>query len=457
MTDNLIRDKSFYRNVAALSWPIILQNLLNHSLAFLDSFMVGSLGEQYLSGVSLANTVFFMAILILFGLQSGSSVLISQYYGKGDTTAINRVMGIGFGLCLAFSAVIALTLVFFSMQIYSLTTSDMALVAIAAEFGRIAGLSIVFNSLSVLYLSAHRSMENPRIGMYILGCSMAVKTLLNAILIFGMLGLPAMGVRGAALATLLSRVIEFVITLLYALRNKHFRLQPKALFHPGKTIFKDYMKFSLPVVINETMWGFGASIYTVIFGHLGNAVEALAAYAIVSNIERMLGSLHAGLGHVAAIVVGKELGANRRDHAYKGGITMAAVTTSSGLFSGLVMVSLSYVFILPYVFPLFGASAQTIRIGAPILLTMAATMPLRAFNFSGIVGLFRGGGDARAGMVIDIVCMYMIALPLAALAGLVMQLSAPIVFLAVCTEELAKATCVFIRIRQKRWLQNITR
>ena len=457
MMQNIIRDKAFYRNVAMLSWPVMTQNLLNHSLAFLDSFMVGSLGERYLSSVSLANTVFFMTMLTLFGLQSGSSVLISQYYGKGDNASINRVMGIGFGLSLLVTVPIALMLSFFSLQVYSLTSNDMELAIIAAEFGRIAAPSIVFNAISILYLAAHRSMENPRVGMYILGCSMALKTFLNWVLIFGMLGAPAMGIRGAALATLLARIFEFIVTFSYALLNKRFRLLPKALFRPGKIILKDYLKYSLPVVINEAFWGFGASLYTVIFGHLHNAMESLATYAIVMNVERMVGSLHSGLGHVAAILVGKELGAGRKESAFKTGVSMMAVTTGTGVLSFLLLASLSHVFTLRYIFPLFGASAQTIEIGGTVVLIGAALMPFRAFNFCGIVGLLRGGGDARGGMVIDVLCMYLVAIPLAALAGLVLQAPTHIVFLMVCMDELTKAFCVLWRLRQRKWLQNITR
>lgn len=457
MLESFSRDKSFYRDALMLSWPVIVQNLLNNGLAFLDSLMIGSLGEGYLSGFSLANTVFFMATLALFGLQSGSSVLIAQYHGKGDTPTINRVMGIGFGLSFTISMIIASSVLLFPMQVYSLTTNDLELAAIAASYGRIAAPSMILNSLSMIYLSAQRSMENPRLGMYMLGASMALKTILNWLFIFGMLGFPALGIQGAALATLLSRIVEFSATLTYALRNRRFRLQFDKLLRPGKTIFMDFLKYSLPVVVNETIWGFGATLYTVIFGHLPDALAALAAYAIVMNLERMLGAVYSGLGHAAAILVGKDLGAGRRASAYQSGFTMLILTTGFGVVSALVMAALSYRVILPYVFPLFGATAATLLISGPILLILIASLPFRALNFVCLVGLFRGGGDVRAGMVIDLCSMYAVAIPLSALAGFVFHASAPTVFFCMSMEEFIKGCLVFLRFRQKRWLQNITR
>ena len=457
MLNAISREKSFYRGVAALAWPVIAQNLLNNGLALLDSFMVGSLGERYLSAISLANTVFTMTNLALFGLQSGSTVLIAQYHGKKDETSINRVMGLGFALSFTISMIIALVVFLFPMQLYSLTTNDMELAAIAADYGRIAAFSIVFNALSVIYLSAQRSMENPRLGMKVLGVSMSLKTCFNAIFVLGVLGTPILGIKGAALATLLSRIIEFTITFIYALRNKRFRLQFEALIKPGKDIFMDYLKYSLPVIINESLWGFGASMNTVIFGHLPNAMEALAAFSIVANIERIISAILNGLSHTAGILVGKALGAGRKDEAYQTGMTMLYLTGSIGVAAAVLMALLSPGVLLPYLFPLFGASASTLAIGMPFLLIGAASVPFRAINFCGLVGLTRGGGDVRAGMLIDLSSLYGVGLPLSALAAFVFKAPAYVVFMTVNMDEMVKSFFVLWRLSKKKWLQNLTR
>jgi len=457
MFKNISRDKGFYRTLFVLSWPGILQNLLSNSLAFLDSLMVGSLGERYLSGISLANTLFFVIALTLFGFQSGSAVLIAQYHGKKDEVAINRVLGIGFGLSFVFSATVALLLLLFPEQIYSLTTNDPELAGIAADFGRIASVSVVFNAMSSIYLSAQRSMENPKLWMYVLGASMTMKTLLNRVLIFGLFGLPGMGVRGAALATLLARVFEFLITFAYAAKFSRFRMKLAQMSHPGKYIFIDYLRFSLPVIINEALWGLGSSLYTMIIGHLPNAVEALAAYSINMNLLRVVESWFIGLCQGGAIIVGKELGGDRRDNALKAGYTLLAVTLCIGAAIGISIAAAGKSLLMPYVFPLFGASTATMNTGGRMLYIMAASVPFRALNCVCIVSLFRSGGDARAGMLIDLICVYFIAMPLALFTGFVLKTPAHIVYMMTCMEEFVKIAFVLWHFRKMTWLRNITR
>ena len=457
MFSNLSRDKAFYRTVRALTWPIITQGLMNNSLAFVDSFMLGNLGERYLSAIQLANTVFSIAMLSMSGLQSGSAVLIAQYHGKKDTASINKVIGIGVMLSFCISMLIAIPVFFAPVQVYSLTTNDVELAAIAAEYGRIAAFSIVFNAISVIYLSAQRSMENPKLFMRVMVSSMTLKTFLNWVFIYGMFGVPAMGIRGAATATLLARTFEFLLTSRFALFNKQFKLQFREMFRPGKTITMDYIRYSLPVVINESIWGFGSSMYTIILGHLPNAMEALASYAIIMNVERMVSSFHTSLSHVAAMLVGKELGADRKDSAYQTGLTMATLTAGMGACSGSLIALLSQILILPYVFPFFGASASTQAVGSSMILIAALSMPFRAMNFGGIVGVLRGGGDVKAAVAIDLGAMYGVGIPLTWLAGMYFGAPVPVVFFAMQMDEIAKAVMVVLRLRSKKWLRNITR
>jgi putative MATE family efflux protein len=457
MFKHISRDKAFYRRVLMLSWPVAVQNLIISSMGMLDSFMVGTLGEQYLSGVTLANTVFFVLMLVLFGLQSGSSILIAQYHGKGDPRAINKVLGIGISLSIAVSFMVALAVFLFPRQVYSITTNDPELVAIAADYGRIVAFSMVFHGAAMIYLAAQRSMENPRPGMIILSVSVVISTFLNWVFIFGNLGAPAMGVQGAALATLLARVFELAVTIIFALRAKGFRLQFDAILRPGKLLFKDFFRFSLPVVVNETAWGFGFSVYAVIFGHLHSAAAALAAFTIAMNVERVLSAIYFGVGHAAAILVGKELGAGRRESAYTTGVTMLLLAAGFGIAAAGVMAIFSSTVILPVMFPMWGASPLTVEIGRIMLLIMALSIPFRAFNFCNIVGVLRGGGDAKGGMWIDLISMYGVGLPLAAVAGLVFHAPATMVYLVMSLEEFFKTFPGLWRFGKKKWLRNVTR
>ena len=456
MVQHISRDKLFYARVFSLSAPMIILNLVNSSKPLLDTFMVGSLGEEYLSGMTLAIILFFAVEVIVFGLLSGSAVLISQYHGKGDNATINHVIGICLKMSIAVSTLVALALTFFPAQVYSLTSNDTDLIAIAAEYGRIAAFSLVLNAISMTYISAQRSMGNPRLGMIILSISVSTHLFLNWVLIFGNLGMPALGVKGAALAMLISRIIEFTITVGYALRTSTFKLQLQALIHPGKVIFKDFMRYAMPVVAGESLWGIGYSMYAIIFGHMENAVAGVAAYTIILNIERTLSSVYYALGAATGILVGREMGAGRRDDALNAGVTLLALTGVFGVFAGLLVLALSHTVILPFIFPLFRASQLTHEAGASLLLIMSLYLPFRAFNFSVIVGALRGGGDVRASMFIETATMYLIALPLTALMGLVFHTSMSIVYLMICMEEFTKFALGIWRISRKKWLRNVT-
>jgi putative MATE family efflux protein len=454
---NVSRDRRFYGALLSLALPIVLQNLMNNSLALIDTFMVGKLGEESLGGVALANTVFFVVTLLSFGLQSGGSVLISQYWGKRDHKTINRILGIGFGLSAAIGVAVAAVVVAAPERLYALTSNEPALVAIAARYARIAAFSIVLNNITMVYLSAQRSMGNTRLGMGVLMISTASNTFLNWVLIFGNLGFPALGVEGAAISMLVARVIEITVTSVYALRVSEFRLKLRALLRPGAMIFKDFLRFSMPVVANETLWGIGFSLYAIMIGHLPNAVSGVAAYSITLSVERLMSAVYFGVGNAAAVLVGNPLGAGDIKSAKTAGVTILAVTTVTGAAAGALMLALSLTVIKPHVLPLFAKNQETINICGFMLAVLSVLSPCRAYNFCNIVGLFRAGGDVRIGVLLDAGCMYGVALPAAALAGFVFGAPVAIVYLCMGLEEIVKVFLVNWRYRKYKWLKNVTR
>jgi len=435
----------------------MLQNLLNSSMSMLDTFMVRNLGESALAGVTLANTVFFIAMLVNFGLQSGSMILISQYWGKGDKASISRILGIGFAISGAVSLIFTLGIMFFSTQIYSITTTDPELVRIASDYARIAAPSVIFNGFSLIYIAAQRSMGNTKVGLVILTTSIATGTLLNWLLIYGNLGFPKMGVAGAALATLLSRALEISITAIYAKRADNFRLEPRYIFRPGILVFKDFIRYTTPVLINESVWSIGFTLYAIIFGHMANAASGLAAYSMTQTIERPLQALHFCVGSAAAVFVGRPLGAGDTGKARTAGTTLLFTAFAVGVFSCCLMILLTFTLIKPVLFPIFGATGETLQTGTVMLLFAAANMPCKAFNFCNIVGVLRGGGDARSGMLLDLLSMYLFALPLTAFVGLVLKAPFMYVYLCICLEEFVKMLFGYWRFSKRKWLKNITR
>ena len=220
----LRREPGFYRHTWMLALPIILQNLITTSLGFVDTFMVGLLGQPELSAVTAANTPIFLVQIIIFGLLSGLSVLVSQYWGKQEMESINRVLGVALWVVLVVSTLFAGVLLVCPVEFLSLFGNEPEVIALAAQYGSIAGLSYVCNAFTMMYVAAYRSMERPQLGLYILVASMTVNTFLNWVFIFGKLGAPAMGVRGAAVATLTARLLEVTIVVLHMMKNRFFRV-----------------------------------------------------------------------------------------------------------------------------------------------------------------------------------------------------------------------------------------
>ena len=311
----LKREPGFYKRLFCLSLPMVLQNLITFSLGLIDTFMVSQLGNEEMAAVTTANVPVFILISIIFGVQSGLGILISQYWGKGDVKSISRALGvaciIGGGLTLILAAVFFL----FPVQVMDLLSNRHDLSLLGAPYLRVIGFAFVFNMLSSIYASAQRSVENPSFGMKLFGFSTILNTGLNYLLIFGHFGFPALGVAGAAIATLLARVSEFVICVICALRSKTIPLEIPLFLRPGLGMVRKFLKYASPVVLNEAVWGLGNSLLTVILGYTDNSVEMLAANAVMGNLNRVLLVVCFGLGSATAVILGKAIGEGKR-HAF---------------------------------------------------------------------------------------------------------------------------------------------
>ncbi len=450
------REPGFYRRVFALAAPIMLQNLVTSTLAMADTFMVGLLGEVPMAGVTLANIPMYALQMFFFGVQSGSAVLISQYWGKGDRKAINRVLGLSWLVMGAVSVVVAGVLLAIPQQVMGLFSNDPAAVAVAARYGRIVGVSYVFNSFTLAYLGAHRSMENPRLGLYMLSASMLTNTLLNWVLIFGALGAPAMGVEGAAVATLIARIVEFAIMAGHMGLGRHFRVDFAVMLRPGREAVRKLFKYATPVILNETLWGIGIGLFPTIMGHMENSTEILAAYTVTGNVEKLAMAALIGLAGTAAIIVGREIGAGNRSTVYEVGLALNALSVALGVAVGGVLAVLTWGVLPRYVFPLFQMAQNTRAIASMMLYVVSATMGARAFNHTNIIGVLRGGGDVRAATVIDLAPLWLVAIPLAALVGLVFQWGIFWVYISMSFDQIAKFFLGVARLRSGAWINDLT-
>ncbi len=450
------REPGFYGRLLALALPILFQNLITNSLGLVDTFMVGTMGEGPLAGVTLANIPVFVVQLMMFGIQSGSSVLISQYRGKGDMGAINRVMGIGMYAAGAIGLTFALIMGFLPTQFMGLFGTDAAVVATAARYARIVGWSYFFDSFVQVYIGVHRAMGNPSRGLVILGASMACNTFLNWVLIFGNLGAPRLGVEGAALATLLARVLSCSIAVGWAVLDKQFKLSPALLFRPGGEMTRRFIRFSTPVMCNETFWGLGTSLFPTIMGHMEGSQEILAAYAIAGNITNLCTVGVFAISGTAAILIGQEIGSGRADRVYSLGALLNALAFLFGLGAGLLFLGLLHWFVIPVLYPLFGLSSAAGDICTMMLTVVFTMMPLRSFECTNIVGVLRGGGDVRMATLIDLTPLWVVALPLAVLSGLVFKAGIFWVYLSMMSENLVKGILGIRRFLSGKWINDVT-
>lgn len=456
MLGSLKQGKLFYRRLWALALPMILQNLITTSLGFADTFMVGLVGKEEMSAVTVANVPLFVIQIFVFGLQSGSAILMSQYWGKKDVKSINRLFGVALYAAFALSTLFALVMVLAPGRVLALATNNRQLAAIAKPYLQIVAVSYIFNALSGMYHAMQRSTENPVFGMSVLGFSMLLNTLLNYLLIFGKFGFPALGVTGAAIATCASRIAEFLITAVYAIISKRIRLYPKLILMPGKAYWRSFIVNSIPVVCNETLWGLGTSMFTVILGHTQNSTVMLAAYTIVGNIDKLATVAVFGIAAAAAVIVGKQIGEGNREKVYGTGIALNLVSTGLGLLTALALLLALPTLLIPHIFPLFKLTGADIQIASIMALFTILTFTFRCFDIANVVGVLRGGGDVRWAMLIDVLPLWCVAIPLTAIAALWLKAPVPWICLAYQSETLVKMPLGIWRLRSRKWIKDLT-
>ena len=457
MIQELKRPRAFYQRLFYLAAPIALQNLITFSLGLIDTFMVSQLSNEAMAAVTTANVPVFLLISLVFGVQSGVGILISQYWGKKDIENISRAMGVAAYLGVGIALVLGVALYLWPVEIMDLLSNKHELSVLGAPYLRIIGFSYVFNMLSSIYVSAQRSVENSAFGMKLFGMSTVLNTGMNYLLIFGKCGFPMLGVEGAAIATLLSRVAEFVVCLICALRSRVIPLDWKALARPGGEMLRRFVKYSSPVLVNELFWGLGNSLLTVILGHTVISVEFLAANAVMGNLNRLFLVVCFGLGAATAVMVGKAIGEGQsREELMALSRTLSWVTILVGAALAVVALALVPLLFQPVIFPLFKLEGLSAHLATTLAVTGFACIPFHAYSISAVTGILRAGGDVFWSTALDLGPQWLIALPLTALLGLVLNADPWFVSLAIQAESFVKCPICLWRIRSEKWIHDVT-
>lgn len=441
----------FYKSVFALVIPMALQNLINVGVTAADVIMLGKVGETALSGASLAGQVQYIMVLFLFGLTSGATVLTAQYWGKGDKKAIEKILALGMKAAIAVTAVFTIAALVIPGVLMKIFTNDPAVIAQGILYLRIVAFSYVLMGITQVYLYVMRSVERVVVATVVYLVSLIVNVILNAIFIFGLLGCPAMGIQGAALGTLAARFVELILVFGYArLFNKDIKFRIGYFLRSDKPLMQDFLRYALPVVMNEVMWGLGTAANTAILGHMGSA--AVAANS-VAQVARQLATVVAfGLSSATAIYLGKTIGEKKFEHAKAYARHFFILSVVMGAIGGVLILIASP--IATSFLSLTDAAKEYLRF---MFFVMSYFVVAQAYNTTMIVGVFRSGGDTRFGLILDVSTMWGGFILCGWIAAFVFKCSVPVVYMILMCDELLKVPVSAIRYRSYKWIKDITR
>ena len=445
------KKKMIYKLLVSLVTPIAFQYLMSSAVSAADAVMLGFLDQNSLSASSLATQAAFVYSLFYGAFISGTTVMASQYYGKKDMKSVEQILAIAMRYALLVGLLFTCATLFIPDAIMRIFTSDQVLIDAGAVYLRTVSLSFVLTGFSQVYFCIMKVCGRAGLSSLIGSLSVVINIFLNAVFIFGLFGLPAMGIAGAALATVFARVFEVVVVLIVLFRGKCVPLRLGYVFGgASKVLHKDYWHYTLPLLFNQLGWGGGITMYSVIMGHLGT--DATAANAIANIVRNMIASLCWGIAAGVGIIIGQMLGRGELDDAKKAGGSFVRLSIAIGVFSGLVILAL-----IPLVLPLVSLSAQA-KIYLKAMLFMAAYYIIgNSLNSTIIAGIFPAGGDTKFGMVCDLVTLWGVIVPAALLAAFVFRWPVLVVAFILTLDEFVKIPVVYIHYKKYKWLNNITR
>ncbi|MGE5376436.1 MAG: MATE family efflux transporter [Bacteroidota bacterium] len=449
MNLSFLRDRVFVRDMLALAIPVAFQQLITASLSMIDVLMVGQLGESSVAALGLANQIFFLLILFLFGVTSGMAIFTAQYWGKRDVENIRRVLGICLAIAVLVAAGFTLAATLIPEALMRFYTEDREVIRIGSSYLRIAGFSYIMMAIAVSYIAVLRSITMVKITVLVAVVALGLKTILGYLLIFGIGIFPELGVRGAAIATAFGWTFEciFLLILVYALKTP-LAANPLTFFHFSRPFALTVLKTSMPAAINEVLWSFGITTYNAVYARIGT--DAIAAVNINATIEELMFVLFIGLGNACAVMVGNKIGAGEKDVAFEYGRRFIILGVGMAILAGMIVLSLRST-----VAELYPLSVSAIMDLKGLMTVYAFSSWLRVFNFMIFIGSLRAGGDTRFCMFTELISIWMIGVPAALIGGFVLHLPVYGVYALVLLEEAFKAFIVSWRFLSRRWIHDL--
>ena len=450
MKDKLFADKDFLRRLLNLTLPISFQALMLALVAACDAVMLGRIEQNSMAAVSLATQVQFIQNMMLCAVTGSISILGAQYWGKGDKKTLHKIFGMSIRIAFVISLLFCVACVGFPRQIMMIFASDEALISIGASYLRIAGWSYILTGFSQCYLGIMRVTEHADRCAIISSGAVVINIILNGILIFGLMGMPALGAKGAAIATLISRIIELIWAVVSSFQKDFIHPSLKDLVVRDVLLFKDYVRCGLPLAGAAMFWGVGFTSYTAIMGHLG--ADSAAANSVAAVVRDLMCCVCDGVSAAGGIIIGNELGAGNLERGKLYGQRVSKMSIFIGFISTAIIL-----LVTPAVvnFIILTPAAKQYLIGMMVI--MSFYMIGRCINTVVINGVFGAGGDTLFDIYSLAVCMWCIAVPLALLGAFVFHWPVLAVYACTCVDEVGKLPWVFYHYKKYKWVKDLTR
>lgn len=441
------RKRSLRKEIVRLALPIALQQFMTALVGACDAIMLGKLSQDAMSAVSLATQVTFVFNLFMFAFMAGENMFVAQYYGKGDYTGISQVFSLVTKICGCIAVVFLAGTLFFPEQLMRILTNEETLIVLGSEYLRVIGISYVFSGIAQIFLAIMKNCGAVNMSTLINGVMVILNIVLNAVLIFGLSGFPKMGIKGAALATVLATVVQFLWSVGYVLCR--IRAVKFSLRSCEKKLFGRFWQKTVPLLINNLAWGIGFSMYSVIMGHLGT--DAVAANGIANISKNLVVCFCLGLGNAGSIIVGNRLGADRLQEAKEVGETLTKTAIIAGIVSGLVLIALS-----PFITKMVDLTPTARGYLQKMLLISSYYIAGKSVNCMTIGGIFAAGGDSKFGMLCDSVTLWCIIVPLGCICAFILKLPVMVVYFVLNLDEIIKLPVVYKHYKKYKWIKNLT-
>lgn len=441
------RKRSLRKEIVRLALPIALQQFMTALVGACDAIMLGKLSQDAMSAVSLATQVTFVFNLFMFAFMAGENMFVAQYYGKGDYTGISQVFSLVTKICGCIAVVFLAGTLFFPEQLMRILTNEKTLIVLGSEYLRVIGISYVFSGIAQTFLAIMKNCGAVNMSTLINGVMVILNIALNAVFIFGLSGFPKMGIKGAALATVLATVVQFLWSVGYVLCR--IRAVKFSLRSCEKKLFGRFWQKAVPLLINNLAWGIGFSMYSVIMGHLGT--DAVAANGIANISKNLVVCFCLGLGNAGSIIVGNRLGADRLQEAKEVGETLTKTAIIAGIVSGLVLIALS-----PFITKMVDLTPTARGYLQKMLLISSYYIAGKSVNCMTIGGIFAAGGDSKFGMLCDSVTLWCIIVPLGCICAFILKLPVMVVYFVLNLDEIIKLPVVYKHYKKYKWIKNLT-